>query len=102
MNNLQSQGMMLFSKLDPQLYMSVLLLETEVLTVILWEIRTILENCFVQKELSILIQVRLETLYKPPGRVQEQIPGGFHGRACRNHFSLQVFIKPLTWLTLEC
>ena len=102
MNNLQSQGMMLFSKLDPQLYMSVLLLETEVLTVILWEIRTILENCFVQKELSILIQVRLETLYKPPGRVQEQSPGGFHGRVCRNHFSLRVFIKALTWLTLEC
>ena len=93
---------MLFFKLDPQLYMSTLLLETELLTVILWEIRTILENCFAQKELSILIQVRLETLYKPPGRVQEQSPGGFHGLVCRNHFSLQVFIKALTWLTLEC
>ena len=102
MDNLQSQGTMLFSKLDPQLYMSALLLETEVLTVILWKIRTILESCFVQKELSILIQVRLETLHKPPGRVQEQSPGGFHGRVCRNHFSLQIFIKPLTWLTLEC
>ena len=94
---------MLFSKSDliPQLYLSTLLAETEVLY-ILWEIRIILENCFGQRWLSILMQVRLETLYNLCRRVQEQSPGGFHGRVCRNHTSLWVFIKALTWLTLDC
>ena len=94
---------MLFSKSDliPQLYMSTLLAETEVLY-ILWEIRTILENCFGQRWLPILMQMRLETLYKLCGRVQEQSPVRFHGRVCRNHTSLWVSIKALTWLTLDC
>ena len=96
---------MLFSKSDliPQSYISTLLSETEVLYIyMLWEIRIILENCFGQRWLSILMQMRLETLYKLCGRAQEQSPGRFHGRVCRNHTSLWVSIKALTWLTLDC